>query len=102
MPLNAAIRKGIGKKEGAMLQVTLEEDNAERKLDAELMECLEDEPRALAYFKSLTNSHQHYFSKWISEAKTVPTKTKRIAAAVNGLSQKQGFSQVLRSLRNKN
>jgi hypothetical protein len=102
MPLNAAMRKGIGKKEGAMLQVTLDQDKAERKLDAELIECLEDDPQALAFFKSLPNSHQYYFSKWISDAKTIPTKTKRIAAAVNGLSQKQRFSQVLRNLRNKN
>ena len=101
MPLNAAIRKGIGRGEGAMIRVTLEEDNAPRKLDAVLLECLADEPIALEFFQSLPKSHQHYFSKWIEEAKTEQTKAKRIAAAVNGLSQQWGFQEVLRSLRNK-
>lgn len=96
MPLNATIRKGIGKGKGATLVVTIEVDNDPLPLNAELMECLADEPEALAFFNTLASSHRLYFSKWIDSAKTEPTKTKRIAQALNALSQKQPFNIMLR------
>ena len=97
MPLNAALRKGIGKRDGAILRVQLEEHKAPLILDSELMECLADEPAALAYFKQLPKSHQHYFSKWIESAKTIETKAKRIARTVNGLSKKISFAEMIRA-----
>jgi len=101
IPLNGAIRKGIGKRDGAMLKVVLEEDTDPLKLNAELMECLADEPAALSFFNSLAKSHQNYFSKWVAEAKTEETKAKRIAAAVDGLANGLNYAEVLRGLRNK-
>jgi hypothetical protein len=101
MPLNAAMRKGIGKKSGAMLRVLLQEDKTPTKINAELIECLTDDPDAIKFFKSLTASHQNYFSKWIESAKTDATKTKRIAQTVTAMSRKQGFPEMLRSLKNK-
>ncbi len=100
MPLNAAMRKGIGKENGAIIQVQLEEDTMQLALNAELLECLADDPDALKFFKNLTRSHQHYFSKWIESAKTDSTKTKRIAQAINAMSRKQGFPEMMRSLKN--
>lgn len=97
MALNAAIRKAIGKQKGASLQVQLEVDKIAYQLNEALLECLGDEPAALLYFKSLPTSHQNYFSKWIESAKTAATKTKRIALAVNALSNKMGFAAMLRS-----
>jgi hypothetical protein len=99
MPINETMRKGTRKRKGAMLQVQLQEDKTARKLSKELMECLEDEPQALAFFKTLAPSHQGYFSKWIEDAKTEATKTKRIAQAVNGLSHKFSFGELIRSLK---
>jgi uncharacterized protein YdeI (YjbR/CyaY-like superfamily) len=99
MPINADMRRGIKKRKGAMLQVQLQEDKTPLQLSPELMECLTDEPRALAFFNTLAKSHQAYFSKWIESAKTEATKTKRIAQAVNGLSRKLGYGELLRSLR---
>jgi hypothetical protein len=101
LPLNGTLRKGIGKRDGAMLRVELEEDHEPLKLDVALMECLADEPAALKFFNSLPKSHQHYFSKWIAGAKTEDTKAKRIAAAVNGLALRQNYAEVLRGMRNK-
>src|SRR5688572_29259049 len=49
MPLNGAIRKGIRKFKGARLQVKLEFDEEPLKLSADLLECLSDEPKALAF-----------------------------------------------------
>ena len=98
-PLNAVIRKGIKKKEGAMLKVTLTEDKSEFKFNSDFMACLEDEPGALTFFKSLSGSHQRYFSKWIDSAKTDPTKEKRLALAVNALAHKQGYPEMLRAMK---
>lgn len=99
LPLNAAMRKAIGKREGAMLKVQLEEDKAPFVFDAELMACLADEPAALKFFKTLPGSHQRYFSKWVAEAKTDATKAKRIAQSVTALAVGKGYGEMLRSLK---
>lgn len=99
LPVNAEMRKAIKKHKGAMLQVQLQEDKTPLQLCPELMECLNDEPQALAFFNSLTPSHQAYFSKWIESAKTETTKTTRIAQAVNGLTRKMSYGELIRSLR---
>jgi hypothetical protein len=100
MAVNAKMRKAIGKRKGAMLKVALEEDTSEFVFDKDFMMCLKDEPTAIRFFKSLPGSHQRYFSKWIGDAKTEPTKTKRIAQAVTALSKQFGFGEMLRSLKN--
>lgn len=97
LPLNATLRKAIGKNKGAMLQVSLQEDKSEFVFNADFMECLNDDPAARAFFNSLTGSHQRYFSKWIDSAKTEPTRVKRIAMAVNALSKKWGYGEMIRA-----
>jgi hypothetical protein len=99
MALNADMRKAIAKKEGAMLNVQLTEDKSDFVFNADFMECLADEPAAQTYFQSLTGSHQRYFSKWIDSAKTDPTKTKRIAMAVNALAKGWGYPEMIRGSR---
>ncbi|HEX5652529.1 MAG TPA: YdeI/OmpD-associated family protein [Chitinophagaceae bacterium] len=96
MPLNAALRKAIGKRQGAMLRVQLAVDSQPFRFNQDFLACLNDEPAALAFFKTLPGSHQRYFSKWIDEAKTELTRTKRIAQAVNALSVKLGYGGMLR------
>ncbi len=102
MALNAAMRKGIAKKEGAMLNVKLQEDRKQYELDTEFMECLADEPAAYEFFMSKSKSHQRYYSKWIESAKTTSTKTKRIAMAVSSLMKKMDFGEMLRAQRELN
>jgi len=97
MALNAGLRKGIGKRKGAILKVQLEVDAKPLKINATFLECLADEPAALKQFKAMPPSHQHYYSKWIESAKTEPTRTKRIAMAVSGLAKKMDFGQMLRN-----
>jgi hypothetical protein len=96
IPFNAQMRKATGKKNGAKLNVSLELDERTIPINPELLACLNDEPEALKYFKSLPKSHQGYFSKWIDSAKTDATKAKRIAESVNGLLKGQNFSDMLR------
>ena len=101
MPLNAAMRKAMGKKAGAMLKVQLEADDSEFVFNADFMDCLTDDPSAMHFFQSLPGSHQRYFSKWIDSAKTEPTRTKRIAMAINALAKKWGYAEMIRASQGK-
>jgi hypothetical protein len=101
MALNAEIRKGIAKKQGAKLDVQLTVDNNPDPISSpEFIECLKDEPEAFAYYNTLPKGHQNYFMKWIESAKTEPTKAKRIAQAVTAMSRKQDYGTMIRSNRN--
>lgn len=97
--INAAMRKGTGKRKGATLKVEIEIDNAKILPPAELMECLKDEPEALKHFNSLPQGHRNYFTKWIETAKTEPTKVKRIAMVVKTMVRKIDFGAMLREER---
>ena len=99
MALNASIRKRIGKGKGATLKVKMELDTSTVMLCAELMQCLADEPKALAFFKKLPMSHQKYYSKWIESAKTNETKAKRIVYTIRFLAAGNTFSEMLRTLK---
>ena len=101
MAINAGMRKGIGKRYGAMLKVQLEADNNEFIFNPDFLECLADEPGAKAFFQTLPGSHQRYFSKWIDDAKTEQTKTKRITLAVNALAKRWGYGEMLRASQGK-
>ena len=99
LTLKAEIRKKLGKRHGAMLNVQLTVDNSEIKINTVLMECMEDDEKAKDYFNKLSKSHQRYFSNWIDSAKTDATKTKRIAQCLNALSRGQNYAEMLRSLK---
>lgn len=99
MPVNATMRKAIKKIKGATVMLEMEEDKAVLKLSPELLACLEDEPEGKKYFESLPKSHQQYYSKWIESAKTEPTKTKRLAAAMQAFANKLSFSQMMQLLK---
>jgi Domain of unknown function (DUF1905)/Bacteriocin-protection, YdeI or OmpD-Associated len=98
MPLKADLRKLIRKQKGATLDVRLEVDKKPISLSKELMDCLRDEPEANTFFNSLPPSHRQYYSKWIEAAKTEETKTKRLALTLNGLSKRQHYGQMIRSI----
>ncbi len=97
MALNATIRRGIGKGKDAILQVKMEADRSPVLLSTELMQCLSDEPKALAHFNKLTKSYQNYFNKWIESAKTEATKAKRIAQTVTACARGQHYGEMIRS-----
>ncbi len=96
IPFNATMRKGTGKKHGDKVKVFLESDESKFVMNADFVACLNDDPMANSYFKTLSAGHQRYFSKWIDSAKTSSTKTKRIVMAVNALARKMGFPEMLR------
>ena len=96
IPINATIRKALGKRKGAIIKVSLAEDTREVEINKTFLICLADEPAALEFFNSLPGSHRNYFSKWIESAKTEETKANRIARAVTALSRKLGYGEMLR------
>jgi hypothetical protein len=99
MPLNVKIRKAIGKKMGDQVTVELELDVRQIQPSADFLRCLKEDPEALEFFKSLPGAHQRYFSKWIDDAKTMRTKTKRIVMTLTAFSKKQGFQEMMRANR---
>ncbi len=96
IPINATIRKALGKRQGATIKVTLTEDSRAVQINETFLICLADEPRALEFFNSLPGSHRNYFSKWIESAKTEETRANRIARAVTTLSRKLGYGEMMR------
>lgn len=102
MALKVDIRRKIKKQKGDSVIVKIEVDNSPIKLNAELIECLSDEPEGFSFFNTLTPGHRKYFSNWIESAKTDTTKTKRIAQALNALSNHQGYGEMIRGLKNDN
>src|SRR5438105_3187060 len=95
LAVNAAMRKGIGKRKGAMVTVQLQVDNKPLQINSDFMECLQDDPEALDFFNTLPKGHQAYYSKWIDSAKTEATKTKRIAQAISALAKGLNYGQML-------
>lgn len=99
LPINKTMRQTIKKPIGSHIILRIEEDTTQIKIDADLMTCLEEEPHAITQFSSLTPSHQRYFSKWISEAKTQETKARRIALTIEAMLKKMDFGEMIRAAR---
>jgi len=99
LPVNGAMRKAIGKKQGAMVNVQLEADDSAFVFNKDFLDCLNDEPAAKKFLATLPGSHQRYFSKWIDSAKTETTRTKRIAMAVSALARRMGYADMMRAAR---
>ena len=86
LPVKAEIRKKIKKKEGDYVHVILYPDNEPLEVPTELILCLQDEPKAFQFFKSLSESEQKFYVQWIYSAKKEETKIDRLAKSINRLS----------------
>src|SRR6218665_1197583 len=91
LPVKSEIRKKIKKEAGDYVQVILFPDNEPLELPEELRLCLQEEPAAFKFFKSLSESEQGHYLKWIYSAKKEETKIERMAAAINKLAKKEKF-----------
>lgn len=97
MALNARLRKKLKRPLGAVVALALEEDNAGYQMNEGLMQCLADAPEARRFLETLAGSHQRYFSKWVDDARTEPTRVKRIAMIINALEKGWGFPEMIRA-----
>lgn len=94
--LNAGMRKQLKQPVGSTLAVQLEEDTSPLTLPEDLLECLKDEPVAKAHLDALPPSHQQYYGRWITAAKTEATRTKRIAQTITALAKNQDYGAMIR------
>ena len=99
IPMNDRIRKGIRKNTGATVKLQLEEDTDEFILSPDLLECMEEVPEAIEKFNKLPKSHQKYYSNWVESAKTMDTKSKRIAMAIKGFQMGMNYGEMMRYYR---
>ncbi|HCL05567.1 MAG TPA: hypothetical protein DHW64_06215 [Chitinophagaceae bacterium] len=97
LPVNAAMRKGIHKKKGAMVVVSISVDKTPPAIPPALKECLDDEPKAMEFFQQLTLSNRNYFIKWIEGVKNEMAQAKRIAQTIDALLLKQNFVDMMRA-----
>jgi hypothetical protein len=97
--INAELRKKLGKKEGAMLNIKFEPDKSEALKSQELLDCLADDKIAQKQFNTLNLSHQNYFHRYVFSAKGADTKAGRIVNVINAMYQKQNFGEMIRGLK---
>lgn len=101
LPVNGTMRRNLKKEAGQKVLLKLEEDFSEFEFSEDFLACLEDDPRAETFFKTLSGSHQRYFSKWIESAKTIETKTKRISQSLFGLANHMDYGVMIRHFKGK-
>jgi hypothetical protein len=87
LPVSADNRAAAGVEAGDEVEVSLELDTEPRTVavPSDLAEALEGAPQALHYFESLSYSRQRWFVLNVEDAKTVETRQRRIANAVERL-----------------
>ncbi len=98
LAINAAMRRTLKKDIGDLLTLCLEEDK-EFRIDVpeDLEICMRDEDDDLMErFMALAKSHRNYFIKYITDAKTEPTRAKRIAMTVEAMILKLDFGAMIR------
>ena len=96
LPVKAEIRKKIKKEAGDHVQVILYPDTEPLEVPDEMLLCIADEPMALKFFQSLTESEQRYYINWIYSAKHEETKVNRLAKTVDRLMQGKKMYEVER------
>lgn len=85
LPVKAEIRKKIKKDVGDKVHIILYPDNEPLAVPEEMLLCLRDEPQALSYFNSLSESEQKFYIEYIYSAKKEETKIDRMAKSINRL-----------------
>ncbi len=83
LPVKSEIRKKINKHEGDYVHVILFPDEEPLEIPEEMLLCLKDEPKALTFFNSLTESEQKFYIQWIYSAKKEETKVNRLAKTID-------------------
>jgi hypothetical protein len=85
LSVKAEIRKRIKKEAGDFVRVILFPDNEPLEIPEEMLFCLQDEPMAFKFFKSLSDSEQKFYIQWIYSAKKEETRVDRLVKSINRL-----------------
>ncbi|PST83828.1 hypothetical protein C7T94_11925 [Pedobacter yulinensis] len=98
LALNGPLRRQLGKKEGDVVTAVLQEDKDFKiEMPEDLEMCLLDEPGTLEKFMAQPKSHRNYFINWINQAKTLPTREKRLVMTVNAMLRGLDFGGMIRA-----
>ena len=81
------IRETLGKGHGDEVEVAVERDEAERKVEipVELARLLEENPAARETFDALSYSHRREHALYVAEAKKAETRERRARKTVEDL-----------------
>jgi len=99
LPVYAVMRKHLCKQKDAVIKVALTVDSSLLVQCHDLLACLRQEPVAWERFTAMPQTHQYYYTKWIENAKTEGTRTRRIAMTVNAMIKGMDYGQMLRAER---
>ncbi|WP_230383822.1 YdeI/OmpD-associated family protein [Pedobacter endophyticus] len=95
--LKAQLRKKLKKEAGAKVEVWLEEDKGFKlEIPDDLALCFADDEKLMSQFLKQPKSHQNYFIRWINEAKTEATRTKRLVMTVNAMEKQLDFGAMIK------
>ena len=83
--LRLRLEKKIKKEAGDFVRIILFPDTEPLEIPEEMLLCLQDEPKAFKFFKSLSESEQKFYIQWIYSAKKEETKIDRLAKSINKL-----------------
>jgi len=81
-----AVREQIGKGPGDIVEVTIQKDDEERRVEvpADLAKLLKKE-KLTAVFDKLSFTHQKEYTRWINDAKREETRSNRLTKTVEML-----------------
>jgi len=84
-----SIRSSLGKSEGDVVDIVLEEDTEKRDVEipADVQVALQASPVAARFFDGLAYSHKREYVRWIEEAKRDSTRSTRIARTIELLAR---------------
>jgi hypothetical protein len=86
--VSKAIRQQTGKDIGDLIEVELWKDEEPRILETPAdFKALMQQQGVLPFFESLSYTHRKEYIRWIAEAKTESTKSKRLTKAIEKLKQ---------------
>lgn len=100
--LNGPLRKKLRKEAGAAIELFLTEDKDFKiEMPEDLEICLSEEDHLMQNFLKQPKSHQNYYINWINQAKTEPTRTKRLVMTVKAMDKGQDFGAMIRESQGK-
>jgi hypothetical protein len=100
LPINAAMRKILGKKPGDFVRLHLEKDTDVWRMNADLEACLLEVPDTYKLFCALPLGHQRYFSNWIESTKNPTLRADRIFKTIFAVENKMDYGAMIRHFKN--
>ena len=89
LAVKAEIRKKLRKQVGDSVRLQLYYDDSPVEIPADFMECLEDEPKALKFFNTLTEARKKMIIDHIQKTRNESTRVARMAKAINELAEQK-------------